>query len=58
MEELIRLKIQSYGARMKLVDALNEAGYGTRIEEVRGKFPYSTDVSFYVVVYENIKEPE
>ena len=51
MKELIRLKIQSYTARIELVKALNEAGYGTKIEEVK-EFSYSISSDFYVIIYE------
>ena len=55
MKELIKLKIQPYTARMKIIEALNEAGYGTRIEEVK-EYPYSFSTEFYVIIYEKAME--
>ncbi len=36
---------------MKLVDALNEAGYGTRIED-NGKH-WTLETEYYVIIYED-----
>jgi hypothetical protein len=56
MNELIRFEAPNYNARMKLVESLNELGYGTRIVEIRDKL-IITRSKIYVIVYQ-AKEKE
>ena len=51
MNELIRFEAPNYNARMKLVESLNELGYGTRIVEIRDKL-IITRSKIYVIVYQ------
>ena len=51
MKKLIRFEAPNYNARMKLVESLNELGYGTRIVEICDKL-IITRSKIYVIVYQ------
>ena len=50
MKELIRFKANCYTARRDLVQALNELGYGTRVEEAPIRNTASSN--YFVIAYE------
>ena len=57
MKEIAMIKAQTYDARMKLVQALNECGYGTRIvEKKNGKNMLTPD--YYIVIYGSANETD
>jgi hypothetical protein len=53
MQEMMRIKAQPYDARMKLIQALNECGYGTRVVEKK-EHSYSISTDYFVVIYKAV----
>jgi hypothetical protein len=53
MNEMARIKANPYDARMKLIQALNDCGYGTRVVEKK-EHSYSITTDYFVIIYKAI----
>lgn len=52
MKEIYRLMVNNYYDRMSIVQALNNSGYGTKIEEIKIPYSYSGGNDYYIVIYQ------